>query len=59
MCEYCEPYNEKFIKGENGYACVTKNGELIVFSNTDFEVCAVHLKINYCPICGRKLTEAK
>lgn len=45
--------------GENGDACVTKNGELIVFPNTDFEVCAVHLKINYCPMCRRKLVEKK
>lgn len=59
MCEYCKPYDEKFIDGVNGYACVTKNGELIVFHNTDFEVRAVHLKINYCPQCGRKLTEDK
>jgi len=27
MCEYCKPYEEKFIDGENGDACVTKNGE--------------------------------
>ena len=57
MCEYCKPYEEKFIDGENGDACVTKNGELIVFPNTDFEVSAVHLKINFCPIFGRKLNE--
>lgn len=31
MCEYCKPYEEKFIDGENGDACVTKNGELIFF----------------------------
>ena len=59
MCEYCKPYEEKFIDGENGDACVTKNGELIVFPNTDFEVFAVHLKINYCPMCSRKLAEKK
>jgi len=55
MCEYCEPYKEKFIDGENGDACITKNGELVAFPNTDFEVRAVHLKINFCPMCGRKL----
>ena len=59
MCEYCKPYEEKFIDGENGDACVTKNGELIVFHNTDFKVFAVHLKINFCPMCGRKLVEEK
>jgi len=55
MCEYCEPYKEIFIDGENGDACITKNGELVAFPNTDFEVRAVHLKINFCPMCGRKL----
>ena len=59
MREYCKPYEEKFIDGENGGACITKNGELIVFPDTDFEVCAVHLKINYCPICRRKLVKEK
>ena len=59
MCEYCEPYKEIFIDGENGDACITKNGELVAFPNTDFEVCAVHLKINFCPMCGRKLSEEK
>lgn len=52
MCEYCKPYEEKFIDGENGDACITKNGELIVFPNTDFEVSAVHLKINYSRCAG-------
>ena len=58
MCEYCEHYKEKIIDGENGFGCITKYGELVVFPNTDFKVSAVHLKINYCPMCGRKLTEA-
>ena len=57
MCEYCEPYKEKFIDGENGDACITKYGELVVFPDTDFEVQAVHLKIKFCPMCGRDLTQ--
>lgn len=57
MCEYCEPYKEKSIDGENGYAYITKYNELIVFPDTDFEVQAVHLKIKFCPICGGRIGE--
>lgn len=57
MCEYCEPYKEKIIDGENGDACITKYGELVVFPNTDFEVQAVHLKIKFCPMCGGRIGE--
>ena len=55
MCKYCEPYHEEQIDGANGDAYVTKYGELVVFPNTDFEVQAVHLKIKFCPMCGREL----
>lgn len=54
MCEYCEPYHEKCIEGEHGNAYITKHGEIVVFPDTDFEVCAVHLPIKFCPMCGRK-----
>ena len=57
MCEYCEPYKEKFIDGENGDSCITKYGELVVFPDTDFEVQAVHLKIKFCPMCGGRIGE--
>lgn len=57
MCEYCKPYEEKSIDGKNGDAYITKYGEIVVFPDTDFEVCAVHLKINFCPMCGRSLLE--
>lgn len=53
-CQYCHPYQEHIIEGENGFYCVTKNAELIAFNHAD-EVEAVKAKINYCPICGRKL----
>ena len=56
MCEYCEPYKEHCIDGKSGYGYITKYGEIVVFPNTDFEVCAVHLKIKFCPMCGNKLT---
>lgn len=53
MCEYCEPYNEKCIEGQKGYGYLTKKGEIVVFPQTDC-VSAVHLKIKFCPMCGRK-----
>lgn len=30
-CEFCEPYHQKIIEGENGFCAITKNGELIAF----------------------------
>lgn len=57
MCKYCEPNNEIWIDGENGDACLTKDAEIVVFPKTDFPVNAVHLKIKFCPMCGRKYEE--
>ena len=54
MCKYCEPYNEKCIKGKEGYGYLTKTGEIVVFPQTDCAVNAIHLKIKFCPMCGRK-----
>lgn len=54
-CEYCEPYEEKEIDGKYGFAVITKYNEIVSFPDTDFEVCAVHIKIKFCPMCGRKL----
>lgn len=57
MCEHCDPYKEIWIDGKCGNACITKDAELVVFPDTDFEVCATEIKINYCPMCGRNLHE--
>lgn len=50
MCEYCE--NEKSIRSVNwngyGQINIDKNGNLY---GKDDEV----FKINYCPMCGRRL----
>ncbi len=59
MCKFCKPYEEKLIDSKNGFACITKYGEIVVFPKTDFEVNAVHLKIKFCPMCSRKLSEEK
>jgi hypothetical protein len=56
MCEFCEPYKEKIIDADKGFACVTKKGELVVFF-MGYESSAVQIKINYCPMCGRNLHE--
>lgn len=38
-----------------GDAVVTKYAELVVFPDTDFEVCAVHIPIRFCPFCSRPM----
>lgn len=54
-CEFCEPYHQKIIEGENGFCAITKNGELIAFpTDTKAEgVNSVKIKIKRCPMCGR------
>ena len=54
-CKYCEPYKEEWVKGTNGAAVVTKYAELVAFPDTDFEICAVHIPIRFCPFCGRPM----
>jgi len=51
-CEFCEPYHQKLIDGENGFCAITKNGELIVFPKAE-GVESVKIKIKRCPMCGR------
>lgn len=51
-CEFCEPYHQKLIDGENGFCAITKNGELIVYPKAE-GVESVKIKINRCPMCGR------
>lgn len=67
MCEYCEKFKDNqfklimdnrpidaslFIDGEHGQIYWRVNG---FHNGTLF----AHAKIDYCPMCGRKLTEAK
>lgn len=51
-CEFCEPYHQKLIEGENGFCAITKNGELIVYPKAE-GVNSVKIKIKRCPMCGR------
>jgi len=54
-CQFCEPYLQKIIEGQNGFCAITKNGELIAFpTDTKAEgVNSVKIKIKRCPMCGR------
>lgn len=58
-CEFCEPYLQKIIKGENGFCAITKNGELVAFpTDTKAEgVNSVKIKIKRCPMCGRDFSK--
>ncbi|MBO7325799.1 MAG: hypothetical protein J6U57_10315 [Bacteroidales bacterium] len=55
-CEFCEPYHQKLIEGENGFCAITKNGELIVFPKEE-GVESVKIKIKRCPMCGRSFSK--
>ena len=55
-CLFCHPYKEYLIEADNGFCCVTKNGEFITYSHSD-EAQAVKIKIKFCPMCGRKLDD--
>lgn len=58
-CEFCKPYLQKIIKGENGFCAITKNGELVAFpTGTKAEgVNSVKIKIKRCPMCGRDFSK--
>lgn len=55
-CEFCEPYHQKLIEGENGFCAITKNGELIVYPKAK-GVNSVKIKIKRCPMCGRDFVQ--
>ena len=56
-CEFCEPYHQKLIEGENGFCAITKNGELIVYPKAEGVNSAVKIKIKHCPMCGRDFSK--
>lgn len=51
-CEFCEPYHQKLIEGENSFCAITKNGELIVYHKAE-GIESVRIKINRRPMCSR------
>lgn len=53
MCEFCS-YKKKIIDGkENSVLFGAENN--MMFDNSDGKEIAGVVKINFCPICGRKL----
>ena len=56
-CKFCIPYKEKIIEGKNGFFCITKEHEIVAFSNHNSNTESQRININFCPMCGRKLTE--
>lgn len=66
MCEYCEEDAiEKLLSCKNEimgidfeFAVDISNEELQLYSKTEYDVAIVDtFKLNYCPVCGRKLKE--
>jgi len=63
MCEYCEPYkdNKELIRDKINTAYIY-GGDRNYFSLgfvTAFDDRLTAVKINYCPMCGRKLEATK
>ena len=55
MCEFCS-YKKKIIDGKGNSVLFGAENNMI-FDNSDGKEVAGVVKINYCPICGRKLVE--
>ncbi len=59
MCEYCDPIPEKIVLIETPEVGVFIRGDkLRIADYTIGEVVSVE-KINFCPMCGRSLTDAQ
>ena len=67
MCEFCEPGKYKSLPIESNILAFAPNKSkmkmqgnkiLMEFELSDLEYEAT-MTVNYCPQCGRKLTEAK
>ena len=55
MCEFCS-YKKKIIDGKGNSVLFGAENNMI-FDNSDGKEVAGVVKINYCPICGRKLVK--
>ena len=62
MCEYCKPYNsnKELISAKTNVAYIYggDGGKFLGIFNT-FDDNLNSVRINYCPMCGRKLKELK
>ena len=59
MCEYCEKPNKTIVTHLIGVSAFVGAGRLwLRFYDKDIDKTIVNTDaINYCPMCGRKLTE--
>jgi hypothetical protein len=61
MCEYCKKPNKTIVTHLLGVSAFVGNGRLFLRFNDDeckrTLINAAYIK--YCPMCGRKMTEAK
>lgn len=55
MCDFCRN-KKKIIDGKGNLVLFGAENNMI-FDNSDGKEVAGAVKINYCPICGRKLVE--
>ena len=55
MCEFCDG-KKKIIDGK-GNLVLFGAGNNMIFDNSDGKEVAGAVKINYCPMCGRELSE--
>ena len=55
MCEFCDG-KKKIIDGKGNSVLFGAENNMI-FDNSDGKEVAGVVKINYCPICGRKLVK--
>lgn len=56
MCAYCEW--GKDIGGDDSSIAI-EHGNLLTFNTSEYGHDERQVEINYCPMCGRKLTEDK
>lgn len=55
MCDFCR--NKKKIIDGKGNLVLFGSENNMIFDNSDGKEVAGSVKINFCPICGRKLVE--
>lgn len=61
MCQYCEKPNKTIVTHMSGVSAFVGAGRLWLrfYDNERNKTYASAEAINYCPQCGRKLTEVK
>lgn len=62
MCKYCQSDNDnmfenELLDGEANVAVQVCFDKLLINASTEMDELEEEIKINYCPMCGRKLNE--